>query len=284
MTATAPAHARSSRSAHRRAPAAPRPELRVLGPAPARAGRGVFTLVVIGVLAVGLLALLVINTTLAQGAFTVTSLDKQQRELARQEQVLQRSVADAAAPATLQKQAQKLGMVPARTPAFIRLSDGKVLGDPKPAFKPYVAPSTKPKPSTAASPAGAATPAAGAAAVAGAGTAASASPSPAASGSDAALPADATAAEAGDAGPSPAAGIDAAVPAPRPATPAAAAPGTDAATPAAATKPGTKPGTKPAAKPGTKPVATARPQAVSDAASPAPRVAPPAVATPRSAR
>ena len=124
-----------------------RPQLREVPPRPARAGRGLFFAVVGGVLTLGLVALLGINTLLAQGSFTVHDLEAEVAELGARESALQEEVADLAAPRRLAEKARSLGMVQAENPAFLRLSDGAVLGEPH-AAAPPPAP-VKPDPQTA---------------------------------------------------------------------------------------------------------------------------------------
>ena len=51
-----------------------------------------------------------ISTTLAQGAFQITSLQQQNANLARQEQTLNNAVAQAANPAVIAKEAEQFGM------------------------------------------------------------------------------------------------------------------------------------------------------------------------------
>jgi hypothetical protein len=109
-----------------------RPELRIVSPLRAeRASRGVFALVVVGMLILGMIVILVINTSLAQGAFTVSELQSRQTVLSQQEQALSQVVAAAAAPDVLEKSARSLGMVPSQTPVFLKVPSGKVLGNPK---------------------------------------------------------------------------------------------------------------------------------------------------------
>ena len=80
-----------------------RPHLRMVSPLrPERASRGVFALVVTGLLGVGMVLILVINTSLAQGAFTISELQAQQSTLTQQEQTLAEAVAAAAAPESLE--------------------------------------------------------------------------------------------------------------------------------------------------------------------------------------
>lgn len=125
-----PATEYATRGAHARAHA--RPHLRLVAPLrPERASRGVFALFVGGLLALGLLGMLLINTSLAQGAFVVSELRAQQAELLEQEAGLSQAVAAMAAPKALEAQARALGMVPSESPAFLSLADGTVLGRPK---------------------------------------------------------------------------------------------------------------------------------------------------------
>lgn len=109
-----------------------RPNLRMVSPLrPERASRGVFALVVTGMLVAGMIVILVINTSLAQGAFTVGALQAQQATLSQQEQALAAAVASAAAPQALERSSRALGMVPSQTPVFLSLPGGKVIGKPK---------------------------------------------------------------------------------------------------------------------------------------------------------
>ena len=107
--------------------------------------RAPFVVVVVALLAAGLLGLLVLNTVLAQDAFRLHVLQKQGAALAGQELTLQRQVEARRAPADLAARAAALGLVPGGPPAFLRLSDGVVLGQPSPA---------SPAPTPAPAPAG----------------------------------------------------------------------------------------------------------------------------------
>ena len=99
------------------------------------AGNGIFALVVVGLLLAGMVMLLVLNTSLAQGSFEIGSLTKTQDALAVSEQQLLQQVARAEAPESLQARATELGMVPVSSPVFLRLADGAVLGTPTPAVR-----------------------------------------------------------------------------------------------------------------------------------------------------
>ena len=109
---------------------AARPELRVLPAQPFRAPRGPFALVVGAVLTLGLLVVLALNTVVAQDAFAVSALQQRSAVLADREQALTQEVSAAESPQRLEQRAAALGMVPSVNPVFLRLSDGKVLGDP----------------------------------------------------------------------------------------------------------------------------------------------------------
>jgi cell division protein FtsB len=141
-TAT-PAPARAPRPAQRRTPA--RPNLRVVTPVPSRAPRAPFLLFSILVVGAGLVGLLVLNTVVAQDAFTIHDLDRNTTALDEREQRLEREVAALEAPRAVADRAGKLGLVPAGDPVFLT-ADGKVLGHPVPATAPP-APPPPPQPS-----------------------------------------------------------------------------------------------------------------------------------------
>jgi hypothetical protein len=80
-------------------------------------------------LTVALVALLMLNTALSQGSFTVQKLQRQTTELTNEQQGLQQQIDGWSAPDALAARARQLGMVPAGNPAFLT-DNGKVLGDP----------------------------------------------------------------------------------------------------------------------------------------------------------
>ena len=111
-----------------------RPNLRMVSPLrPERASRGVFALVVVGMLILGMIVILVINTSMAQGAFTLSELQGRQSALTQQEQALSQSVAAFSAPDNLEKVARAMGMVPSQSPVFLKLPHGRIVGNAKPA-------------------------------------------------------------------------------------------------------------------------------------------------------
>lgn len=146
-----PAAAPASRQRQR--PATPqRPRLRVVPLPVRRPARTPFVLLVAGLLAAGLLGLLLLNTVLAQDAFVVHDLQKQSALLTDREQALQQDVAAEASPERLAARARALGLVPSENPVFLRLTDGRIVGVPAAAKAPPK-PKPTPKPAGAASPA-----------------------------------------------------------------------------------------------------------------------------------
>ena len=123
--------------------------LRLVAARRSSAARTPFVVMVVLILLTGLLGLLALNTVLAQDAFTLHSLQVSSRQLADREQALQRQVADLQSPQSLAARATRLGMVPGGPPAFLRLTDGKVLGAPEPGAAPLPIAVTAPAASTA---------------------------------------------------------------------------------------------------------------------------------------
>lgn len=125
--------------------------LRLVPPRAVRAPRAPFIALLLGLLAAGLIGLLVLNTLIAANSFRLHALGQHDAALSLRQQQLQRDVELKEAPNALASEAGRLGMVPAGNPAFIRLSDGKVLGVPVPATVPRpvtvaARPSTRPSP------------------------------------------------------------------------------------------------------------------------------------------
>ena len=111
-----------------------RENLRLVAPLRvSKASRGLFVIVLTSILGVGLFGMLLINTTLAQGAFTVSELRWTHTQLIRTEATLTETVAALTGPTVLEASARELGMVPSPTPAFIKIPSGKVLGKARPA-------------------------------------------------------------------------------------------------------------------------------------------------------
>lgn len=149
--------------------------LRVVPAAISRTGSGVFAVICITLLAAGLVGLLMMNTALASGIYQLKGLQATSGTLTDQQEQLTQVVDDLRSPRNLADKAQQLGMVPAKSMAFVRLSDGSIIGVAQPAkddqrlnvvttpVAPPPAPAPTPAPtpapaSTATAPAPAATP------------------------------------------------------------------------------------------------------------------------------
>ncbi len=98
-----------------------------------RAARMPFVMLVSLVLLGGVIGLLLFNTSMQQASFAATALEEQANTLTAREQTLQMELEVLRNPQRVAEHAQSLGMVPAANPVFLRLSDGKVLGERVPA-------------------------------------------------------------------------------------------------------------------------------------------------------
>lgn len=125
-----PQFAPAPRPAPQRATPAPRARLRVVHAPAHERTRVPFVLLCMSILAAALLGALLLNTSMARGAYEAHDLTRQLASLARDEQGLSTALDAKASPAELAAAAQALGMVPAPGLAFLRLSDGAVLGTP----------------------------------------------------------------------------------------------------------------------------------------------------------
>lgn len=115
-------------------PAQPARSAQPQGIRPAAGGqarpRTPFVLLLIGLLAGGLVCLLMLNTTLAQGAFQITGMQQRNATLSQQVQGLQQQTAQEEAPASIAKRAQQLGMRPVGRLHFINLKTGRMHSQP----------------------------------------------------------------------------------------------------------------------------------------------------------
>lgn len=108
----------------------PRPRLTLVRRTPEEAPRVPFVLLVVTVLALGLVGLLVLNTTLQRGAYVATDLREQSAALAVRQQNLEMQVATLQEPQRVAKAALRLGMVRNVNPVFLSLATGNVEGSP----------------------------------------------------------------------------------------------------------------------------------------------------------
>jgi hypothetical protein len=107
--------------------------LRLVRPVRSRARKAPFVVVVMTVLTIGLVGLIIMSTVLQAQSFEAARLDRQAATLQTQQQSIGREVDRLQSPANVASRAIAIGMVPNANPAFLRLSDGKVLGEPEPA-------------------------------------------------------------------------------------------------------------------------------------------------------
>lgn len=85
-----------------------------------------FLLLVVGMLAGALVCLLVISTTLAAGSFQISSLQKQNQVLAKQQQQLQQQVSQDQAPSVIAQRAEQLGMKPVQQLEYLNVKTGHI--------------------------------------------------------------------------------------------------------------------------------------------------------------
>lgn len=115
-------------------PAAPRTRgrLRLVAPPRPRLARTPFLVLLIGLVGVGMVGLLLLNTGLQSQAFKASELRRQAAETAYAEGELEQLVIEAGSTRELTRKATELGMRPNREVAFVRLPDGLVSGEPGP--------------------------------------------------------------------------------------------------------------------------------------------------------
>lgn len=97
------------------------------------APRAPFVIVVATVLLVGVVGLLMFNTSMQQQSFAAAELEDRQAVLRAEQQQLQMELDRLRDPQRVTQEAQELGMVPMLTPVFLDLTDGAVLGEAAPA-------------------------------------------------------------------------------------------------------------------------------------------------------
>jgi hypothetical protein len=119
----------AARNDDRRTTARP---LRAVARPTARLARVPFLLVLIGLFGIGMVGLLMLNTTLQNQVFESRTLSRQATELAYTQADLENQLAALAAPQELARRASELGMRPNPFPAFLVLPSGKVVGKPIP--------------------------------------------------------------------------------------------------------------------------------------------------------
>lgn len=93
-----------------------------------KAARMPFVMLVSLVLLGGVVGLLLFNTSMQQASFAATSLESRAGTLTARQQTLEMELDVLRNPQHIAEQAQGMGMVVSKSPAFLNLSTGKVLG------------------------------------------------------------------------------------------------------------------------------------------------------------
>ncbi|GIG66091.1 hypothetical protein [Phytomonospora endophytica] len=127
----APAPVAPEPAAPKRKAPAKRPDT-VAPPAPVTTPRTPFVVFLIGLVAAGIVGLLLLNTAISEDAFALHDLRAAQGELDAHEQQLKDELAELSSPGNLAAAAKRLGLVPAEEVTYIRLPDGRELTMPKP--------------------------------------------------------------------------------------------------------------------------------------------------------
>ena len=112
------------------APSALRARLAVVPRLRTRTSPLPFVTLVSFVLLSGVIGLLMFNTSMQQAAFAATTMEQQAATLDAREETLRMELDVLRDPQRVALTAQRMGMVIPTSPAFLRLSDGKVLGTP----------------------------------------------------------------------------------------------------------------------------------------------------------
>jgi hypothetical protein len=95
-----------------------------------RPPRAPFAVLVFAILGAGVVGLLMFNTHMQQASFHATRLQQQADALTARQQALDMELERLRAPQRLAEAGRALGMVAPGVPAFVRLSDGTVIGTP----------------------------------------------------------------------------------------------------------------------------------------------------------
>jgi hypothetical protein len=113
-----------------------------------------FALLILGVLGIGLVCLLMLNTAMDENSVKTAQAQQRQAALTDREQQLAQQLAGLNAPGALSSQAAALGLVPNPQPAFLNPSSGAVLGSPSPAPTPSPTPTPTPTGTPSGTPSG----------------------------------------------------------------------------------------------------------------------------------
>lgn len=131
--AAAPGHAATHtiRVPERRATGPARRPVRTVERRATTAPKAPFALLIVGLLGGALVSLVLLNTVLAQQAFTSSELQRDNQRLGEREQALRQEIARESSPEVLHAKARALGMRDAGSPAYIDPHTGRVIEPPR---------------------------------------------------------------------------------------------------------------------------------------------------------
>ena len=109
---------------------APKGRLRIAA-APTNVSTLGFLLIVAGLVVVGMAAVMIITTQVGAQSRELSALRKEATSLSYKEAALTTELQEVASPGSLALRATELGMVPNPFPAFVDLSTGSLLGEPR---------------------------------------------------------------------------------------------------------------------------------------------------------
>lgn len=113
-------------------PSQPRPHIEIVPSREQRKARPQLAYgltAVLGIVAI-IAAQLILSVVISQGAYDIAQLQADQKDLGRDAQIVTEDLDRIKSPQYLAANAQALGMVTNANPAYLRLSDGAVLGQP----------------------------------------------------------------------------------------------------------------------------------------------------------
>lgn len=87
-----------------------------------------FGLIITGIVVIGMLGGLFVNTLLSQGQFEIQELQNRAIALADEHEMLAQNVSRMESPEVLKNKAIEIGMIPSPGSAFIDLRDGRLIG------------------------------------------------------------------------------------------------------------------------------------------------------------
>jgi len=108
-----------------------RPTLRAVPSSSRPLARAPFIVLLAAILVAGMVGVLLLNTSLQNQAFAVRDLQRQAAELGYERSALDAELDEVSSPESLALSAAKLGMRPNPYPAFVDLSSGGIIGNPR---------------------------------------------------------------------------------------------------------------------------------------------------------